>query len=72
MTTNDDVTGVQRDRQKEMVEILTREGDLEQAARFAAMTDDEYAACTARAQVIAEIFVKDPLMMLELENELTA
>jgi hypothetical protein len=57
-------------RKSEMVEILTREGDLALAAGFAAMTDEEFAACTARAQKIADIFIKDPLMWLELENEL--
>ncbi len=56
--------------QKEMVELLTREGDLEMAASIAAMTDEVYAAYLARVQKIADIFIKDPLMWLELEDAL--
>jgi hypothetical protein len=54
----------------EFVERLTREGEHEVAAHVAAMTDDEYTACEARAQKIADVFINDPLMWLELEDEL--
>jgi hypothetical protein len=53
---------------KEMVEMLTREGEPEAAALFTNMTDDEYAACQVRAQKIADVFIKDPLMMEELKD----
>lgn len=62
---------------REMVEELTSEAAelvgkdrdrfLEAAARFAAMSDDEYAAYEARAAKIVAIFDSDPLLRLELE-----
>jgi hypothetical protein len=40
---------------REAVEMLTREGDHETAARFAAMTDDEYAAMTTKQEAVEEL-----------------